>query len=75
MHGLRGEYQDRVNFVILDFDIKAERELATELGVGRHPAFALVAPDSAEALSTSFGPQREQALRELLDGAIASHGG
>ena len=75
MHGLRGEYQDRVNFVILDFDISAEKELARELGVGRHPAFALVAPDSADSLTTSFGPQPEQALRELLDGAIANHGG
>ena len=75
MHGLRAEYQDRVNFVILDFDVGAERALATQLGVGFHPSFALVAPDSAEALTTSFGPQREQTLRELLDGAVATSGG
>ena len=75
MHGLRAEYQDRVNFVILDFDIGAEKELAKKLGVGSHPSFALVAPDSDEALTKSFGPQREQTLRELLDGAIDSHGG
>ncbi len=75
MHGLREEYQDRINFVILDFDIGAERDLARELGVGRHPSFAMVAPDAGDVLKTTFGPLREVALRELLDDAIAGQGG
>lgn len=75
MHGLREEYQDRVNFVILDFDESAQRDLARELGVGRHPSFAVVTPDASDVLRTTFGPLREVALRELLDEAIAGRGG
>ena len=75
MHGLREEYQDRVNFVVLDFDIEAERNLARALGVGRHPSFAVVTPDAAEVLRTTFGPLREVALRELLDEAITGQSG
>ena len=75
MHGLREEYQDRVNFVILDFDESAERDLARALGVGRHPSFAVVTADASEVLRTTFGPMREVALRELLDEAIAGQSG
>ena len=76
MHGLREEYQDRINFVILDFDQSAERDLARELGVGRHPSFAVVThPTPDDVLKTTFGPLREVALRELLDEAIAGQGG
>ena len=57
VHGLRGEYQDRVNFVILDFDVLSgegagDRSWAWEAT----PRSRLVAPDSAEALTKSFGP-------------------
>ena len=69
MHGLRHEYQDRVNFVILDFDLDADRSLAADLGVARHPAYGVVAPDSAEVTARAFGPQTEAALRGLLDDA------
>ena len=75
MHGLREEYQDRVNFVILDFDIEAQRGLARTLGVGRHPSFAVVASGADDVLKTTFGPLREVALRELLDEAIAGQSG
>ena len=75
MHGLREEYQDRINFVVLDFDESAQRDLARELGVGRHPSFAVVTPDASDVLKTTFGPLREVALRELLDEAIAGQGG
>ena len=75
MHGLREEYQDRINFVVLDFDVRAERDLARELGVGRHPSFAVVTSDAGDVLKTTFGPLREVALRELLDEAIAGPSG
>ena len=75
MHGLRNEYQDRINFVILDFDNRDERELARTLGVGRHPAYAVVAPDSGESLSQLFGPLPGARLRAVLDEAIGGSGG
>lgn len=75
MHGLRNEYQDRVNFVILDYDDPADHALARDLGIAQHPAYGLVAPDSDEVVSRIFGPQPEPALRNLLDDLIAGHGG
>ena len=69
MHGLRHEYQDRVNFVILDFDVAADRALAGDLGVARHPAYGVVAPDSDDVMARVFGAQDEAALRHLLDAA------
>ena len=75
MHGLRNEYQNRVNFVILDYDDPADLALASDLGVAQHPAYGLVAPDSNEVVSRIFGPQPEPALRNLLDDLIAGYGG
>lgn len=75
MHGLRAEYQDRINFVILDFSIDADLALARMLGVGKHPAYAVVQPDSAEVTSKLFGASPRAQLRDVLDQAIAAHGG
>ena len=76
MHGLRPEYQQRINFVILDYDIEEERQFAREMGIARHPAYGLVPPDGAPAdiAERYFGPKNERSLRELLDGAIAAYG-
>ena len=75
VHGLRNEYQDRVNFVILDWDNSREHSLARDLGVAQHPAYGLVAPDSNEVVGRVFGPQPEQQLRNILDDLIAGYGG
>ncbi len=75
MHGLRNEYQDRVNFVILDYDDPDELALARDLGIAQHPAYGFVAPDSNEVVNRIFGPQPGPALRSLLDDFIAEHGG
>ena len=74
MHGLRPEYQERVNFVILDYDRTEDAELADRLGVLAHPAFAVVAPDSDEVSDRLYGPLGEEKLREVLDGVIAAGG-
>ncbi len=73
MHGLRPEYQERVNFVILDYDVGDELALARELEIPSHPAFTLVPPNGApgDHLQLIFGPIGEQQLRELLDGVLA----
>ena len=73
MHGLRPEYQDRINFVILDYDIDADLDLARELEIPSHPAFTIVPPNGApgEHIVHIFGPQNEKNLRKLLDEALA----
>ncbi|MGE3960660.1 MAG: TlpA family protein disulfide reductase [Dehalococcoidia bacterium] len=70
-HDLRHEYQDRVNLVILDYDLEADGAFADELGVRAHPAWAFVAPDSDEVVERKFGPLHESALREWLTEIIA----
>ena len=75
MHGLRNEYQDRVNFVILDYDERNERSLAERLGAGSHPAYATVTPGAGEVVMSFFGPTPEAKLRTILDALIAEHGG
>jgi hypothetical protein len=74
VHGLRAEYQDRVNFVILDYDGDEDHAFARDLELARHPAYGLVAPDSDEVVARVFGPQTEGSLRNLLDDLIADYG-
>ncbi len=73
MYGLREQYQDRINFVILDWDIKAENDLAEDLGVRQHPAIGFIAPDG-EVLRRVFGPQQESILASLIDEVLAEQG-
>jgi thioredoxin-like negative regulator of GroEL len=73
VHGLRFEYQDRVNFVIFDADLDRDRRLAQHLGIPGHPGFAVVAPDSDEVLERRFGPQPPAQLREWLDEIAARY--
>ena len=69
------EYQDRVNFVILDYDLDEDLDLAKDLGVARHPAYGLIAADSDEVVAKIFGPQPKNALRQILDDFLADYGG
>jgi hypothetical protein len=57
-----------VNFVILDYDREADLALARQLGVARHPAYAVVAADGGPSAVQRriFGPQTEPALTALL---------
>ena len=74
-HKLREEYQDQVNLVILDYDLDEDGELAGELGVRAHPAWAVIAPDSDEVLERRFGPLQEAPLRQWLAEIIAGTAG
>ena len=75
MHGLREEYQDRANFVVLDVDDPEDGTLARLLGYTGTPAYLLIAPDSAEVVARVFGAQREPRLRGILDALIARYEG
>ena len=70
-------YQDRVNFVILDYDIGAELDLARELELPSHPAFTIVPPNGApgDHINHIFGPMNEVKLRELLDDTLVQFAG
>ena len=74
-HDLRHEYQDRVNLVVLDYDLDADAKLANELGVHAHPAWAVIAPDSDEVVERRFGPLNEDHLRELLASIVEANAG
>jgi hypothetical protein len=75
VYGLRPEYQDRVNFVILDVDLPEERSLAQEMGAIGQPFYAVIPPGAGpdQATQLRFGPLPEPRLRELLDGAVAAY--
>ncbi len=67
---LRPEYQDRINFVILDFDLDADLALAERLGVAAHPAYALIPANQHEPARKWFGPTPEEGLRARIRDAI-----
>lgn len=76
MHGLRPEYQARINFVILDYDVREEFDFARQMGIANHPAYGVIPPDSGpeQIARRVFGPQSNTRLRELLEQAIAEYG-
>jgi len=74
-HRIRHEYQDDINLVVLDFDLREDAELARSLGAWAHPAWAVVAPDSDEVLERRFGPLNEPNLRAFLDAVRTAHAG
>lgn len=77
MDGLRPEYQDRINFVILDFDDDDDHALATEMGIALHPAYGVIPPDSGpgEIGERFFGPRNNKGLRTILDAALERYAG
>lgn len=75
MHGLRPEYQDEVNFVILDYDIGEQRDFASRMAAARHPAFTVIPPNGSpdDATERRFGPLNDEHMREYLDDVIAAY--
>ena len=75
MNGLRLEFQDRVNFVMLDWDIPEDKALGRRLGLTYHPNFAAVAPNSDEVVDGIYLAPRGNQLRVLIENLLAEHGG
>jgi hypothetical protein len=71
VNGLRLEYQERINFVILDYDRRDDSALADTLGVRAHPAFAVLEPDSDSVAERFFGPVPDSFIREKIEAALA----
>ena len=75
MNRLRLEFQDRVNFVILDWDISADYDLGRDLGFTYHPNFATIAPNSNDVEERLFAAPRSGELRAMLERLLGEHGG
>ncbi len=75
MNGLRIEFQDRVNFVILDWDTRAEKAFGFDLGLTSHPNFATVGPNSIEVVRPLYLEPRSGELREMIEELLADHEG
>ena len=75
MNGLRLEYQDRVNFVILDWDIPADHALGMSLGFRYHPNFATIEANSNEVTRRLFAAPRDGELRAMIEALLAAHAG
>ena len=72
---LRLEYQDRVNFVILDWTIRADRDFAKTLELTYHPNYASIKPNSDEVVGALFLEPRRGQLRTMIEELLADHGG
>ena len=66
MNGLRLEYQDRINFVVLNFDRREDRALARRLGIDDHPAYATVEPSSDRVRERRYGPMPDVIMRAWI---------
>ena len=75
MNGLRLEFQDRVNFVILDLDLGADRVLARSIGLAGHPNFGALAPNSNEVVQGLYSAPRSGELRAMIEALLEEHGG
>ena len=75
MNGLRHEYQDRINFVVLDFDRQDDRALARRLGIDDHPAYAIVEPGSDRGRERRYGPMPDVIMRAWVRTLAATSGG
>ena len=75
MNGLRIEYQDRVNFVILDWDKRStDRAFAGTLGLTTHPSFGAVTANSDDVVRALHLEPRRDELREMVEELVASYG-
>ena len=74
MNGLRLEFQDRVNFVILDWDISADHQLGRDLGFTYHPNFAAIAPNSNEVVQGLYAAPRSGELRAMIEALLEEYG-
>jgi thiol:disulfide interchange protein len=74
VHGLEGEYWGQIDFVYLDIDDPANRELMQRYGFIGQPLFVLIAPDGTE-VQRWLGRVGEDEFREAFDAYLASAGG
>ena len=74
MNRLRLEFQDRVNFVVLDWTIRDDKDFARTLDLTYHPNYAAVAPNSNDVVRRLLLEARSGELREMIEELLAEHG-
>lgn len=75
MNRLRLEFQDRVNFVLLDLEKRDEAALARSLGLGGHPNFGTLKPNSDDRVDAYFTAPTEAVLRGMIEDILEEYGG
>jgi hypothetical protein len=66
VNGLRHEYQDRINFVVLDYDRRDDRALARRLGIDDHPAYAVIDRNGGEVRERRYGRMPDVIMRAWM---------
>ena len=64
-----------MNFVILDWTIRADRDLARTMDLTYHPNYAAIAPNSNEVVGALYAEPRRGQLRTMIEALLAEHGG
>ena len=75
MNRLRLEFQDRVNFVILDWRVSDDRAFARTLELDYHPNYASIEPNSDEVTERLLLEARRGELRAMIERLLAEYGG
>ncbi|MXZ47527.1 MAG: hypothetical protein F4Z08_11210 [Chloroflexi bacterium] len=64
-----------MNFVLLDLEKSDEATLARSLGLGRHPNFGTLKPNSNERVEGYFTAPTEAVLRGMIERVLDEYGG
>lgn len=64
-----------MNFVVLDLEKSDEQKLARSLGLGGHPNFGTLKPNSDERVEGYFTAPTEAVLRGMIERVLDQHGG
>lgn len=75
MNRLRLEFQDRVNFVLLDVQKDDDADLARRLRLLGHPRFGTVRPNSDDVVERLLGAPRSGELRAMIENILDESGG
>ena len=75
MNRLRLEFQDRVNFVLLDLEDRDDGALARSLELSGHPNFGTLKPNSDELVEGYYTAPPSGALRGMIERVLDEYGG
>ncbi|MYA20069.1 MAG: hypothetical protein F4Z25_07380 [Chloroflexi bacterium] len=63
-----------MNFVVLDWTIRDDKDFARTLDLTYHPNYAAVAPNSNDVVRRLLLEARSGELREMIEELLAEHG-
>ncbi len=74
VHRLEAEYWGKIDFVYLDRDDPANRDLMSRYEFRYQPYFVFIEPDGTE-IQNWFGTPTEADFKAAFDSYLAEHGG